>query len=109
MAGLETQTAPGAEAQVSEEMKLWLREIVLETTPEAYGYDTRLWSRDILAEMLYYQFGVRVCGRTISWHLRKMGLSYQKPQYLIDKLDLGLFDLAYIDAAQHFTTPILPP
>ncbi len=81
MAGLETQTAPGAEAQVSEEMDLWLREIVLETTPEAHGYDTRLWSRDILAELLSRQFGVEVSGRTISRHLHKMGLSYQKPQY----------------------------
>lgn len=81
MAGLETQTAPGAEAQVSEEMDRWLREIVLKTTPEAHGYDTRLWNRDILAELLLRQFGVKVSGRTISRHLRKLGLSYQKPQY----------------------------
>ena len=81
MAGLETQTAPGAVPEVSQEMELWLREIVLETTPDAHGYDTRLWTRDILAELLFREFGVRVSGRTISRHLRKMKLSYQKPQY----------------------------
>ena len=81
MAGLETQTAPGAEPQVTEEMEIWLHEVVLATTPEAYGYDTRLWNRDILAELLSHEFGVRVSGRTISRHLSKMRLSYQKPHY----------------------------
>ena len=87
MAGLETQTAPGAEPQVSEEMEIWLHEVVLETTPEAYGYDTRLWNRDILAELLSHEFGVRVSGRTISRHLSKLDLSYQKPQYRAVKQD----------------------
>ena len=89
MAGLETQTAPGAEPQVSQEMELWLRKIVLETTPEEHGYDTRLWTRDILAELLFREFGVRVSGRTISRHLKKLDLSYQKPRYRAVEQDPG--------------------
>lgn len=81
MPGLETRTAPGAEPQVTAEMEIWLRETVLETTPKAYGYDTHLWNCAILAELLHHEFGVWVSERTISRHLVKMELSYQKPHY----------------------------
>ena len=46
-----------------------------------YGYDTCLWDCAILAELLHLNFGVWVSERTISRHLRKLDLSYQKPQY----------------------------
>jgi hypothetical protein len=62
-------------------MEIWLRETVLETTPKAYGYDTHLWNCAILAELLHHEFGVWVSERTISRHLVKMELSYQKPHY----------------------------
>jgi transposase len=81
MVALETQTAPGAEPKVTEEMEIWLREIILETTPNVYGYDTCLWDCAILAELLHHEFGVWVSERTISRHLVKMELSYQKPHY----------------------------
>jgi transposase len=85
--GLETQKAPGAKPVITQEMDVWLRETVLQTTPEAYGYDTRLWNRDILAELLYQHFGVRVRGRTMRRHLRKMKLSYPKPRYRAQEHD----------------------
>jgi transposase len=81
MAGLETRAAPGAEPQVTEEMEIWLRKTVLKKTPKAYGYDTHLWNCAILAELLHHEFEVWVSERTISRHLVKMGLSYQKPHY----------------------------
>jgi transposase len=80
-AGLETRKAPGSEALIDEEMEPWLRETVLNSTPVDHGYDTRLWTRAILAECVHKRFGVRVSGRTVSWHLRRLGLSYQKPDY----------------------------
>lgn len=79
--GLETHTAPGAEPKITIEMEEWLRNTVLNTLPTDYGYDTRLWDREILAELLYRYFGVQVSGRTVSRHLNKIGLSYQKPRY----------------------------
>jgi Winged helix-turn helix len=35
----------------------------------------------MLAALLQERFGVKVTGRTISGHLKKLGLSYQKPRY----------------------------
>ena len=79
--GLKTRSAPGAEPKVTAEIEQWLRATVLETTPEAHGYDTCLWNRELLAELVYEHFGVRVSGRTISRHLKSVGLSPQKPRY----------------------------
>lgn len=76
---LNTHQAPGAEPVITEEMDDWLKETVLNSTPDVHGYDTNLWTRDILAELLNEQFGIVVSGKTVSWHLKRLGLSYQKP------------------------------
>jgi transposase len=87
MAGLKTRKAPGAEPVITQEMEDWLRETVLKSTPVDYGYETLLWTRDMLAELVNQRFGVVVSGRTVSWHLRRLGLSYQKPRYQATERD----------------------
>ena len=79
--GLESKVAPGAAAQVTAEIEQWLCQRVLTSTPVEHGCDTLLWTRDILATLVRERFGVTVTGRTISGHLKKLGLSYQKPCY----------------------------
>jgi transposase len=78
---LESRKPPGAKPLISREMEVWLEERVLNSTPVQHGYDTNLWTRDILAELLKKEFGVSVSGLSVSLHLRKLGLSYQKPSY----------------------------
>jgi transposase len=78
---LESQPAPGAEPVVTDAMDEWLKQAVLTHTPVDFGYDTLLWTRDLLAELLKREFGVVVSGSTVSLHLRKLGLSYQQPGY----------------------------
>jgi transposase len=78
---LESQPAPGAEPVVTDAMDVWLKQTVLTHTPVDFGYDTLLWTRDLLAELLKKEFGVAVSGSTVSLHLRKLGLSYQQPGY----------------------------
>jgi transposase len=80
--GLETKKAPGAEPVVTAEMDAWLKRTVLESAPEDFGYDTRLWTCDLLAELLQERFGVQVIGATVNQHLHRLGLTYQKPSYL---------------------------
>jgi transposase len=78
---LESQPAPGAEPLVTGAMEEWLKQTVLTHTPVDFGYDTTLWTRDMLAELLKKEFGEAVSGSTVSLHLRKLGLSYQQPTY----------------------------
>jgi transposase len=79
--GLNTRKAPGAPPVITGDMDQWLKKTVLELTPEDFGYDTPLWTCDILAQLLTAHFGVTVIGATVNQHLKKMNLSYQKPQY----------------------------
>jgi transposase len=78
---LETRVAPGAEPKITEEIEDWLKEVVLNSTPMDHGYDTVLWTRDILAQLVKQYFQVEVSGNTVSMHLKKMRLTYQKPRY----------------------------
>src|ERR671922_2246767 len=78
---LESRKPPGAKPVITREMEVWLEERGLNSTPVQHGYDTNLWTRDILAERLKKGFGVSVSGLSVSLHLRKRGLSYQKPSY----------------------------
>jgi len=85
--GLETQKAPGAPRIITKEMDEWLKEIILELTPEDFGYDTHLWTCQILAELLLTHYGVCVTSETVNHHLRKMNLTYQKPGYVSAEQD----------------------
>jgi transposase len=80
-AGLDSKKAPGAVPEVTAEMDAWLKQTVLEQTPEDFGYDTMLWTCDLLAQLLAERFGVQVVGATINQHLHRLGLTYQQPSY----------------------------
>ena len=66
--GLDTQKAPGAEPVVTKVMDDWLKETVLNSTPEDFEYDTHLWTCDLLAELLSKYYGVDVIGETVNHH-----------------------------------------
>ena len=80
--GLDTKKAPGASPLVTAEMETWLKGVVLETSPEDFGYDTTLWTCDLLAELLSRHYNVQVIGATINQHLHNLGLTNQKPNYI---------------------------
>lgn len=85
--GLDTKKAPGMSPTVTEEMDLWLKRTVLKSTPEDFGYDTTLWTCDLLAELLAEKYGVNVIGSTVNHHLHQLGLTSQKPNYIAREQD----------------------
>jgi transposase len=84
---LESRSAPGAAPQITPDIDIWLQEVVLHGSPSAYGYDTDLWTRRMLSEMLQKEFGVTVGPSAVGAHLARLGLSYQKPQYVARERD----------------------
>lgn len=78
---LESKKPPGAKLVVNYYIEDWLKKTVLNDTPVAFGYDTSLWTGKILAELLESELGVSVDESTIRLHLKKLGLSCQKPEY----------------------------
>ena len=78
---LESRQPPGAAPVITPAMDGWLKHIVLNSLPVEHGYETVLWNRDLLADLIQKQFKVTVSGPTVSLHLKALGLSYQQPCY----------------------------
>lgn len=78
---LKSKMPAGAEPLVTADMDDWLKQTVLSKTPIDFGYDTHLWTCQILAELLKKEFRVIVSDSTVRLHLKKLGLTPQKPEY----------------------------
>lgn len=85
--GLDTKQALGAPSIITEKMDEWLKRTVLEHTPMDFAYDTVLWTREILTELLNKRFGIHVCDSAVGRHLRLLGLSFQKPWFRANEQD----------------------
>lgn len=78
---LDGRNAPGAPPKITKDMESWMKEAILKGTPIDHGFETVLWTADILSRLLNINFGVDVTSCAVSTHLKNMGLSYQKPEY----------------------------
>ena len=78
---LETRQAPGAPLIITAKIDHWLKRTILHSTPADHGYDTELWTLNILAALVEKKFGIQVYASTVSNHLHRMRLSCQVPQY----------------------------
>jgi transposase len=85
--GLDTKKAPGSPPVITEEMDAWLRQTVLNASPEDFGYDTSLWTCDLLAQLLADRYEIHVVGATVNQHLHCLGLTNQKPLYVACEQD----------------------
>jgi transposase len=86
-AALKSEMPPGAKPPITGEMDEWLKQTVLEETPVSFGYDTNLWTCAILSDLLKHEFGATVSDSAVRLHLKKLGLSFQKPEYQDAKRD----------------------
>ena len=84
---LDTKKAPGAPLVMTPEIDQWLKEAILTSTPEAYGYDTVLWTLKIIVDVLKDRFGLWVSDSTVALHLHEMKLSSQVPCYEAQQQD----------------------
>jgi transposase len=78
---LASRQPPGAAPVITPALDQWLKHTVLTSLPVEHGYDTVLWNRDLLADLIQKKFAVTVSGPTVSLHLKALGLSYQQPCY----------------------------
>ena len=79
--GLRSKDAPGKKPIISEYIEEWLKDTILESTPKDFGFDTEFWNCSILADLIKINFDLEVSISSISRHLKKIGLSYQRPGY----------------------------
>lgn len=76
---LATRKAPGAPWVITPDIDRWLKETILHSTPEAHGYNTVLWTLEIIVDLLKKQFDLWVSESTVALHLHQLQLSCQQP------------------------------
>lgn len=90
--GLNTKKAPGSPPIITSKMDEWLKKTIISHTPLDFGYDTPLWTCNILAALLHKQFKVHVVAETVNHHLHNMDLTNQKPEYNAKEQDADAVD-----------------
>lgn len=91
---LDTRKGPGAPWVITPEIDVWLRETILKSTPADHGYDTVLWTLEIIVDLLKERFDLWVSDAVVRMHWHRLGLSCQKPCYQAleqDKTKVELF------------------
>ena len=78
---LESKMPPGAEPVIDKKVEEWMQNIILNSTPVKFGYDTNLWTCKILSDLLKEEFNIDVGDSTVRLHLKAMNFSCQKPEY----------------------------
>lgn len=78
---LDTRKALGAPLVITPDIDEWLKETIVHSTPEDHGYDTVLWTLNIIVDLLNEKFGILVSDSIVDIHLHRLNLSCQQPCY----------------------------
>jgi len=84
---LRPRPIPGRGSELHAAGKEWLKQTVLESTPEDWGFDTQLWTRAILADLLEQRFGIQLSETTVGRYLHEFNLSPQVPDFQAQEKD----------------------
>ena len=77
--GLRDKSKPGRKSKIQPEQLVLLKRVVLDASPEEYGYNTAVWTAPMLVEVIAKEFGIRYSDDAVYFLLKKkLGLSYQK-------------------------------
>lgn len=84
--GLELGKCGGSKPRLTETQKQQLSRII-EAGPEAYGYDTAIWTSPIVRDVVQKEFGIVYDVSHIRRILNKLGFSCQYPRVHLAKAD----------------------
>ena len=71
--------APGAKSKLTGEQKRRVGTLVTECDPQSLGFASALWTRAMVQELIYSEFGIEVSLPTVGKILHDLGLSPQRP------------------------------
>jgi transposase len=81
LAGLSTKFASGRPAALSDRQMLELRAIIIGVDPRQLSFGLALWTRGMIADLIWQRFKVRLSNVTVGRILKKLGMSPQRPMY----------------------------
>lgn len=80
-AALSTKFASGRPTTLSDAQMAKLYTLIVGKDPRQYNLGFALWTREMVVELIWQQFGVRLSRVTVGRILRKLGMSPQRPLY----------------------------
>lgn len=80
--GLKTLTGKtGPKPRLTLEQEQQLKKLLITRTPLDYGYQTPLWTSQIIADLIDQTFQVKLVAASVRKLLKRMGFSSQKPRW----------------------------
>lgn len=81
LAELSTKFASGRPTALSDRQMLELRALVIGIDPRQLSFGLALWTRDMIRELIWQRFRVKVSKVTVGRILKKLGMTPQRPLY----------------------------
>jgi transposase len=76
---LEVRPAPGGPMKLTDQQNLQVWSWVVGKNPDQLGFDFQLWTRKIVRDLIFRQFGVEFTLQGVGKLLARMGLTPQRP------------------------------
>ena len=78
---LRTKKTRGPDSKLSQSQMSRLYRLIVDCDPRQLSFGLALWTREMIRELIWRQFGVRLSVASVGNILRKLGLSPQRPLY----------------------------
>jgi Transposase and inactivated derivatives len=87
LAALSTKFASGRPTTLDDRQMLELRALLLGSDPRQHSLGFALWTRSLVAELIWVRFNRRLSEVTVGRILKKLGMSPQRPVYRANQQD----------------------
>ena len=79
MNALTAKPIPGRKAKVQKSGTQWLYECISKKSPSDFGFESNLWTRAIIQELIFKTRKMKLSPQSVGRLLAKMGITCQKP------------------------------
>lgn len=76
---LKRRKAPGRSPKLDGKAMRWIYDTVTQKSPLQLQFEFALWTRDMVAELIWKRYGVRLAPNSVGRLLAQMGITPQKP------------------------------
>jgi len=85
--GLKDKPGRGRKSTLSDEQLTRIRELILEQSPQDFGYNTATWTGPVVGDWISKHYGVTYKKAQIYNIIKKLGLSYQRSKAQFPEAD----------------------
>lgn len=85
--GLKDKPGLGRKSTLNEEQLSRIRELILEQSPQDYGYNTATWTGPMVGDWINKHYGVSYKKAQIYNIMKKLGMSYQRSKAQFPEAD----------------------